>query len=156
MSITASDLIAGLALVVAGASFALTYRFNERQKKFFENQELLNRSLLRKEDADVKGSRQADLSANLVKIGKSYKLRVFNRGKSAARHVRIEFADAESAQAFIPSDIARKFPLEVMQPQGSVDLIAVIGVSSASKFALRLLWEDDYSESNERLVYPTV
>jgi len=43
-----------------------------------------------------------------------------------------------------------------MQPHGAVDLIAVIGIDSASKYSIRLLREDDHCHSNERLVYPTV
>lgn len=50
----------------------------------------------------------------------------------------------------------RRFPLEVMQPHGAIDVIAVIGIDSASKYSIRLLWDDDHCHSNERLVYPTV
>lgn len=153
---TSSDYVALLAFGVSAAALFITYRFNERQKKFFENQELLNRTLLRKEDAEVKASRQAALDANFLKIGTGYRLRVFNRGKAAARHVRVEFADASSESVFIPSEVESKFPLEVMQPHGSVDLIAAVSMSSASKYSIRLLWEDDHSSSNERMVYPTI
>jgi len=153
---TSSDYVAMLALCVSAAALFITYRFNGRQKKFFENQELLNRTLQRKEDAEVKASRQAALDANFLKTGTGYRLRVFNRGKAAARHVRIEFADANSESVFIPSDVESKFPLKVMQPHGSVDLIAAVSMDSASKYSIRLLWEDDHSSSNERMVYPTI
>ena len=64
-----------------------------------------------KEANELESSKKADVSANIVNIGNNkYKLKVFNKGKSPAKNVRIEFPDNNSPVSM--SDVESKFPFE--------------------------------------------
>ena len=149
------DLSSYLALAVSLTALGISQRFNARQKKFMENQELLNKSLLRQVDAESRDRRQAEISANLVRLDKStYRFKIFNKGRALARHVRVELLEGQ--ELVVRSDLDAKFPLEVMQPQQGVEVIASVHMNSPSKMKVRLLWEDDSSSTNERVVVVTL
>lgn len=149
-----SDIIALIALIVALASAGMTFWFYRRQLTLIDTQEKLNRQLLEKGEAEAIEGRQADIGAKLISLGSSnYRVKVFNRGKSAARNVRIEFPDGNG---MVPeSEIRSKFPMEVLEQHGSIDLIAVVHMQTARKQAILLKWADDHSDSNEKMIYLT-
>lgn len=151
----AGDVFAGLALLLSIYATVMTVRFNRRQKSLIESQDLLNKRLLAREDDQAKADRQADLGAHFIKLGSSnWRLKVFNKGRAAARNVTISFPEGQDC--FVPSDIDSKFPLEVLEPIQSVELIAAIDQGSKSKYAIALSWADDFQESNNKTVYPTL
>lgn len=149
-----SDIIALIALFVSLAVAAVTFWFYRRQLALIDTQEQLNRRLLEKDEADTIEARQADIGAKLVRLGNSkYRVKVFNRGKSAARNVRIEFLDGNG---MIPNDeIRSKFPMEVLEQHGSIELIAAVHMQTPRKQAVLLKWADDHSDSNEKTSYLT-
>ncbi len=149
-----SDIIALIALLVSLAVAAVTFWFYRRQLALIDTQEQLNRRLLEKDEADTIEARQADIGAKLVRLGNSkYRVKVFNRGKSAARNVRIEFPDGNG---MIPDDeIRNKFPMEVLEQHGSIELIAAVHMQTPRKQAVLLKWADDHSDCNEKTSYLT-
>jgi hypothetical protein len=153
--ITPSDILAGLALLVSGFATFKTIDFSKKQQAVNKVQERLNHELLRKEYAELETQRKADFGAAFSRVGSSnYRLKVFNKGRGAARHVSLEFP--EGNHCFDEHDIASKFPLEVLEPQQGVDLIAIMGMDSRRKYAIRVVWSDDFSPSNDKTLYPTV
>lgn len=155
ISLTPSDIAAGLALALSAYATWKTIQFNNRQKSLIDSQEQLNKRLLSKEDAESDKDRRAELGATFIKLGSSkYRLRVFNRGKSTARDVNIEFPDGDDVVS--QSDVSRKFPMEALEPHQSVELIASIHLGSKSKHTIRLSWSDEASASNEKTVYATI
>lgn len=155
MTIGPSDVIAVLAFGLSAFATWKTIQFNDRQKSMIETQERLNRRLLEKEDAEADEEKKADLGAAFVKLGNSnYRLKIWNQGKAPAKNVRIEFSAGNDV--VIQSDVERKFPLEVLEPQHSVELIAAVRMGSKSKHEVRLLWEDRSSSTNEKTNYPTL
>lgn len=155
MTLTPSDVVAGLALLLSGYATWKTVQFNDRQRSLIESQEQLNKRLLEKEDAEASEGRRADLGATFVKLGSnSYRLKIWNKGKAAARHVRVEFPSGNDV--IIQSDVDSKFPLESLEPFQSVELIAAVHIGSKSKHEVKLLWEDDHSKTNEKTTYPTL
>ena len=111
---TTSDIIAILALCISAYSIYKTLKFNKIQIDVQSIQNELNKLLLRRETIEALDNAKADLSANFIKLGQSsgYRLKIFNKGKTAARNVRIEFPDGN--EILIPSDIESKFPLEAL------------------------------------------
>ena len=112
----------------------------------------LNKLLIEKERREALKNKQADLGASFI-ITKG-KLSIFNKGKAAARYVRIEFP--EGTDRLIQSDIDAKFPLELLEPEGSVELIDSGCMGAKGKHPIRLIWSDDSAEDNEKIVYPTI
>jgi hypothetical protein len=150
-----SDVLAGLALALSAYATWKTVRFNERQRNLIEIQERLNRRLLEKEDQETEEEKQANLGATFVKLGSTkYCLNIWNRGKAAAHYVQLEFPDGNDC--VIEDDIQSKFPLEVLEPFQSVELIAAVGMNTKRKHTIRICWSDAHSAANEKLVYPTL
>jgi len=155
VSVSFSDILAALALVLSLIATITTIRFNGRQKFLIDSQELLNQKLLAREENDARVGAQADLSANLVKVGKhGWRLKIYNRGRVAARNVTIECAETDGL--FIQSEINSKFPLESLEPAHGVELIASVHMGSQSKHRVTLRWSDDLRDSNEKTVYVTL
>ena len=152
---TPSDIIAGLALLLSAYAAWKTVQYNDRQKSLIESQEKLNQRLLEKEEADSISDKKADLGATFIKLGSNkFKLKIWNKGKTTARNVSIEFP--EGNDCIIESDISEKFPLEALDTHQSVELIAAVHMGTKSKHAIKLIWTDEFSQKNEKIVYPTL
>jgi hypothetical protein len=94
----ASALVAFAALILSWISLSKTSRFNRRQDELAATTEALNRLLIERETQAGQDSKRADLSANLITVGKSnWRLKVFNRGKGTARNVRLAMISLKSA-----------------------------------------------------------
>lgn len=155
MTIGPSDVIAGLAFALSAFATWKTVQFNDRQKSMLETQERLNKRLLEREEAEANEDKKADLGAAFIKLGNSnYRLKIWNQGKAAAKNVQIEFPAGNDI--VIQSEIERKFPLEILEPHHTVELIAAVHMGSKSKHEVRLRWEDDSSSTNEKTSYPTL
>lgn len=154
-SFSTGDGIAVAAFLLSAYATWKTYQFNEKQKGLIESQERLNRLLLDKEASEASSTKKADLGANFIKLGSNqYRLKIFNKGKSAARNVSMELP--EGNDCLIDSDIRAKFPLERMDPNQCVELIAAVHMETKSKQVIKLYWADDHAENNEKLLYLTI
>jgi glycosyltransferase involved in cell wall biosynthesis len=153
--IDAGDIIAGLAFLLSSYATWQTVSFNKKQKSLAESQEKLNNLLLEKENEDSLKEKRADLGASFIKLGSSkYRLKIWNKGASTARNVRIEFP--EGNDVVINSEITDKFPMESLERHQSVELIAAVHMNTKRKHVVRLIWEDDAQSHNEKLSYPTL
>jgi hypothetical protein len=155
LAISVGDAIATGALLLSAYATWTTFKFNQRQNKLIESQDRLNKLLLEKESTEILNIKKADLGATFIKIGSSnYRLKIWNKGKAAARNVTLDFP--EGNDCLIQSDIDAKFPLETLDALQSVELIAAISLDSRSKHPIKLIWSDDFSEDNTKVVYPTI
>jgi hypothetical protein len=153
---TASDIASVAALILSGVSIFMTGKFNRRQNELADTTERLNQLLIDRETAEGLASKKADLSANLIAVGKNnHRLKVFNRGKGVARNVRlIDLAGSDSILG--DSDIAHKFPVAIMDQHQAVELIAFIHMGSPLKAHIKLLWDDDAGTDQEKELTPTL
>ena len=130
-------------------------KFNDRQKSLIESQEKLNQRLLEKEDAESNEEKKGNLGATFIKLGSNkYRLKIWNKGRATERNVSIDFP--EGNDCLIESDINSKFPLETLDTLQSVELIAAVHMGTKNKHAIKLCWADDFSSTNEKIVYPTL
>ena len=154
-SFSASDIVASLALLISAYAAWKTVQFNNKQKSLIESQEKLNLRLLEREETDSASDKKADLGAAFIKLGNSkYRLKIWNKGKASARNVSIEFP--EGNDCIIQSDVSEKFPLEILDTHQSVELIAAVHMGTIRKHAIKLIWSDEFNQSNEKTVYPTL
>ncbi|HAX91387.1 MAG TPA: hypothetical protein DCY07_04165 [Rhodospirillaceae bacterium] len=157
MSITidVGNIIAAIALLFSGYATWKTSRFNERQKALIESQEKLNQLLLEKEAKEAASDKKADIGASFIKLGNSkYRLKIWNKGNADARNIRIEFP--EGNDIVNQSEVDAKFPLETLDTYQSVELVASVHMQTKGKHTIRLTWSDDFSQQNEKVVYPTI
>lgn len=155
MKLETSDLIALLALAVSAWTLWQTIRFNRRQETFEKTNQRLNLLLIDKEKAESTGQTQADIGATLYRSGKnSQRLKVFNRGKAPAWNLRVEIVD--DGGMLIPSEFDRKFPVPILEPHGSVELIVAAHYGSAARVHLKALWDDPSSSNRSKDLHPTL
>lgn len=155
MAVDFGDVIAIAAIAVSIWAVWKTDKFNRRQIAFERTAERLNQMLIDKEASENIAHRQADLGVNFYKIGRSdRRLKVFNKGKAAARNVNLEELSEENL--LIAGDIGRKFPAPVLEPQTSIELIAAVHLNSPSRTHIRLTWDDDYGTGHSKGFYPTL
>jgi len=155
VQIDLGDVFAGCALLLSMYATFTTAHFNRRQQSLIDSQERLNNLLLEKEQAGSLGEKRADLGASLIKLGKNkHRVKVWNQGKCPARNVQVEFPDGNDL--VIPNDVDGKFPLEALATYQSVELIATVHMGTKAKHQIKLIWEDDDSANNEKVIYLTL
>lgn len=151
MSVNWGDLPAYVALGLSVVTLGITLGFNKRQKKFFENQELLNKQLLRQLDEQTKEKKRADFGVRIVKHGGSmYRVKIFNAGKAPGRNVRIEVLEGEDM--LVGSEVKDKFPADLIDPGSGIDMLASLTMSGPTKLKMRILWDDDHNLNQEKVV----
>jgi len=96
------------------------------------NTSKLNVLLLQKEVHIIKSAKKANLNGSLDNIGgHDYRFTVWNDGES-------------------------KFPLEVLEPNGRIELIASVHMETPRKQPIHITWTDEHSDKNEKIVYATI
>lgn len=137
-----SDVISGLALILSVFATWKTLSYGATQDR-------LNKMLLKKESHEDLGTKKADLTASIIKIGANkHRLKIGNKGKCAAKNVTIEFPGGNS---FVPdTEIRSKLPLEVLESYQSFELVAFVCMQTERKQIVKLMWQDDFSKSNEK------
>ena len=150
------EAVAFVALLASVYAVWMTTRFNKRQLSLIESQKKINKQLLDRGNREKLESQKASLGAEFIKSGHTgrYKLRIYNKGQASARNICIEFP--EGNDVFINSDVKEKFPMEILEQDQSVELITVVVLGTKPKHMLLLKWADDFSDTNEKLVYPTI
>lgn len=141
------DIIAIGALLLSAYAIWTTSAFNRRQLKVIESQEQLNALLLEQSKSDALHSKKGDVGVTLARLGNSkYRLKVWNRGKAAAKNVRLGFPDGN--ELVDDSDMAEVFPLETLQTQQSIELNVYAHLGLKSKHKVRVRWADEVSDDN--------
>ena len=154
-TVSLGDIAAFVALLISGYAVWTTTKFNKRQQSLVESQKQLNELLLEQGKSEAFNASKADPDASFIKLGSSkHKLKIWNKGQSAARDVRIDFPDGNDV--LFDSELQEKFPLEVLERFQSVELNAVVSRGTKLKHKIRLTWTDDSSDTNEKTVYPTL
>lgn len=153
MDIDWQTVVALLALLFSVYTFRRTHNLAEKQADLIEDQKRLNQLWLAKEETEAENTKGADVSANLIRLGKGARVKIFNKGKSEARNIRI--LDVEQCAVLVKTDAESKFPLERLEAQQGVDLIASIHLGSPSKVPLTLAWDDNRGANHTKTVYLT-
>jgi hypothetical protein len=151
------DIAAVLALILSAWSMKKTNDFNRRQKEFIDTNDRLNQMLIEKEAEESEAQKRADLSANFIKIGKSdYRLKIYNRGPGTASNVRVELLDQAARDMLVESDVARKFPVPILEQHQNVDLLAAVHMQSPSRIEIALVWDDASGKDRRKPLTPVL
>ncbi|MCG3727481.1 hypothetical protein [Vibrio cincinnatiensis] len=147
-SIALSDVIALSAFILALYSTKKTNEFNKKQKESIEIIDRLNKLWLRKESEAALNEHKAEVSARFISLSKSDKrVKVFNKGKSVARNVRINFPHGNDL--IIEADMHRKFPAD-LEPQDHIDLKATSALCASAKVTMQFIWDDATGINNKK------
>lgn len=155
MDISIGDIIAALALLLAGYATWRSHAFRKNEQDLLDVQRKVNALILDKEQREASEASRAELSATFVSLGTNkHRLKVFNKGKAVAHNVQIDFPDGN--EVVIESEIEEKFPMEMMEPGQSVELIAAVHDQMKRKHAIRLRWQDLGGKDQEKVVQATL
>lgn len=153
---TASDIGSTASAVVALAALIVAVVSLRKTNKFGETTDRLNRLLIERETAEGVATKKADLSANMIKVGKNdHRLKVFNRGKGVARNVRLTDLNANDS-ILISSEISRKFPVPILEQHQWVEVIAANHMGAGPRVHIKLQWDDDTGAGHEKELTPTL
>lgn len=153
---TASDIGSIASAVVALAALIVAVVSLRKTNKFGETTDRLNRLLIERETAEGVASKKADLSANMIKVGKNdHRLKVFNRGKGVARNVRLTDLNPTDS-ILIAGEISRKFPVPILEQHQSVEVIAANHTGAGPRVHIKLQWDDDTGAGHEKELTPTL
>lgn len=141
---TLTDAIALLALLLSAYSIYKTIKFNQRQDEIANTADYLNKIILRREQENAVNAISADLNARIVKIGKSHRLKIYNKGKSPARNIRLVYPAVK--EFWIQEDA---LPLDIIQPGGNFDLLVSTALATPSAVTIKLLWDDTRGKNQE-------
>lgn len=155
MNVSLTDFISAGALLLSIYATLRAHSWKKEESAFLDLQSKVNALILEKEQREAAQIKLADLGANFIRLGnEKYRLKIFNKGKSAASDVDLSFPDGNDV---IPEKIIRdKFPMELMEPGQSVELIAAPSFGSRQKFALLIRWNDSDGEMKEKTLYVTL
>lgn len=155
MSISVSDVIAILALVLSAYTTYRSHKFKAKEAELMKIQEKVNSLVLEKEQREAEQAGRAEIGASFVSIGSNnHRLKIFNKGKVPAHNVTIEFLDDN--EVVLESEIKDKFPIEHIDPGQAVELITSVLLCRKRKHALRLKWKDAGGSKREKDVYLTL
>jgi hypothetical protein len=144
------DVLAALALLASIYASSRAHVLAKRQDGLVKDQARLNALLVAKEEKKAASAARADVSANLIKVGNDYRVRVFNKGPAVARNVDVRIT-GEGAHVLQEGMIRSKFPLDALEPSQSVDLHAIVYLGmGAVKFPIVLTWGDEVSDCNSK------
>ena len=147
---------AWLALLLAGISLYKNHTSDKRQDELAATTEELNRLLIERETQAGRDSKRADLSANLITVGKNnWRLKVFNRGKGTARNVRLVDLHGDDS-ILLRGDIEVKFPLPILEQQQWVEVLASITHGGPLRAHVKLMWDDETGSDHEKEVTPSL
>lgn len=146
---------AWLALLLAGISLYKNHRSDKRQDELAATTEQLNRLLIERETQAGQDSKRADLSANLITVGKSnWRLKVFNRGKGTARNVRL--IDLQEEGSVLAQNIIRqKFPVPILEQHQWVEVAALQLMAGPARARIKLIWDDETGSDHEKELTPS-
>jgi len=146
---------AWLALLLAGVSLYKNHRSDKRQDELAATTDQLNRLLIDRETQAGQVSKRADLSANLISVGKNnWRLKVFNRGKGTARNVRL--IDLQEEGSVLAQNVIRqKFPVPILEQHQWVEVAALQLMAGPARARIKLIWDDETGSDYEKELTPS-
>jgi hypothetical protein len=100
--------------------------------------DLAAKQIVSLDEADARRHRAA-VTANMVREAKGHAVYIENRGEAQAQNLTLEIVDCDRGP-FIRGDYDAKFPVEVLQPGGTIRLTALITHGGPLTYKGRLRW----------------
>jgi hypothetical protein len=108
----------------------------------------LNALQIAQAEVDAVSVKSANVSADFVRSGKAYHLKIYNRGPNVALHVIGEIL--RGAELLVEGELVGKLPVLHMEPHAGTYLIAAPHMGSPPKLIIKLTWDDDNKKGNEK------
>jgi len=143
-----------LSLIVSFIVLYRTRKFNELQSQLIKVQTSLGQLEIDRELREKTAENQSNLGINLVKIGKNYKLKVFNIGPAKAYDVTLTIVSGEDIVS--QSWVDQIFPVEKIEVQQSFDILAHVSMGSKQKLSAKITWKDQDENLYEDVLHTSL
>jgi len=110
-------------------------------KKFQKTQHELNSIILSNEVESLKDNQKAQCCVTLVKIGKGYILKIYNKGKATGNTVNAVFSKNDDKSLHI-HNLSSMFPISSIKPQEAVESSAYLTFGKKEPWTYRITWEN--------------
>lgn len=138
-----SSLIAIIALVISTISLARTRKVHAKQLEFEAISAALAKKQLESIDKEEQAQKTAQVTAELVKVGKAnYRFVIMNQSAAVASDVTFDISSTSSDNPLVENDCRRKLPYPSLQPGQSFMLIAALHTGSAMSYSAQLNWKN--------------
>lgn len=138
-------IVATLSLIVACISFFKSSKAQKIQNQVAELDSKIKQYELDKIEQAKAEENFSCVKARVVKIGKNYRLKIWNAGNTTVYNVSAEIEDG--ASVFM---IKSKMPYEELEPQNGFEEVLVTHSGTSPKFKITTKWEDHQHKSCER------
>lgn len=127
-----------------------TRKANRNSLRLTEQEiELIRHQLAKARNKTVE-EKKANVTAQMYRDGKGWRVRVLNLGPAEARHVRLILDDQN--MMVIADATSGKFPMDRMTPGQYVDFWARVHLATPPKETLVIHWDDPYGVDRENKV----
>ncbi len=151
----ASTVISLGALFFSIFSFWRTRGLRQQQHKLMQIQEETEKYALDREKKNAEAEKESDITAHCVNEGKNKeKLRIANKGRGIAYNVKV--TPCGDTNPVVTSDLNRAFPMEKLDPGGSVDTLMSVSLNSDKKFSIEIEWLDEKNIKKSDTKYITI
>jgi len=96
-------------------------------------------------------SRKALIRARVYQQDKSWTVKIWNEGQSAAKNIRIESEDIEKDECIHLSIEKGQFPYPLLNQDDCFELRATLTIGNRNPVPrIKFIWDDEYKKDNER------
>jgi len=146
-TIRLGDVSAAIAILLSLISLVRTRKLAKLQSDVLVLELQLKELRLESERAEREKSGKADIGARFIRYGYrgGYRLKVFNKGKSVAKNIKLEVLD--DGGIVLLDNI---FPLEELEQDQSVELPVSVHLNSAKVMKLGFSWDDESGSNRQK------
>jgi hypothetical protein len=147
------DWIGFAGLLVALAGWLYTWYVDRKVK----TQEIALNDLQIKKYKEEAESKKAIIEANVYRTPPTrsrvsgWRMKIYNKGKSTAKNIRIESEDIEKIDShiklYIPDEL---LPYPLLHPQTSFEIVMIVNSGHDRMPKIKFIWDDDYGRNQER------
>jgi len=122
------------------------FTYFKHDRKLKNQQEEINKFLIEKEKEAASLKMKADIRGNMIWKHKGPgELKIFNRGESEARNVKVEYLSSIKGVYIREIDV-----IESLSPQGSYTFVYNLDTGHVASIKVRYTWDDDFRRGNTR------
>lgn len=142
-----SNLISLGSLIIALSALAYSWLTDKKLRK---QQIEINDIELSKRKEEQEDKTKAIIEANTYKSGNTWRIKVYNKGKSTARNIQLISPDIERENSGIDLLIENNISYPFLHPQTSFEIKMVLYMGRINNPKVKFIWDDDFKERNER------
>lgn len=137
--------VAALSLIVAIVSLIKSFHSQRLQNKIYELDEKLKNYELEKIAKVEAEKNNSCVEARIVKVGKNYKVKIWNSGNIVVYNVSAVF-EQDSGLVLINNN---KMPFEMLEPQKGFE-VSAIHYGGVPKFKIITIWFDESKTQHQK------